>query len=102
MDCRNARKKISAYLDNRMSVVERQAVRSHLNGCRSCALESREQQRLRRDMRSLPRRTPPADLTLRLRVIASKARAEIQGPGRWTRLRNRVSVRLENLMRPMA
>ena len=85
-----------------MSVVERQAVRSHLNGCRSCALESREQQRLRRDMRSLPRRTPPADLTLRLRVIASKARAEIQGPGRWTRLRNRVSVRLENLMRPMA
>jgi Putative zinc-finger len=102
MDCRNARRNISAYLDHRMPASERQAVRNHLNACRACALESAEQERLRRTVRSLPRRIPPADLTLRLRVIASKARAEIQGPGRWTRLRNRLSLSLENLMRPMA
>ena len=102
MDCRNARRNISAYLDHRMPASERQAVRNHLNACRACALESAEQERLRRTVRSLPRRLPPADLTLRLRVIASKARAEIQGPGRWTRLRNRLSLSLENLMRPMA
>jgi Putative zinc-finger len=102
MDCRNARRNISAYLDHRMPASERQAVRKHLNACRACALESAEQERLRRTVRSLPRRVPPADLTLRLRVIASKARAEIQGPGRWTRLRNRLSLSLENLMRPMA
>jgi hypothetical protein len=102
MDCRNAKSKISAYLDNRIAPTERQAVRSHLHACRNCALESGEQQRLRRAMRSLPLKRPPADLTLRLRVIASKARAEIQGPGRWTRLRNRFSLGLENLMRPMA
>jgi Putative zinc-finger len=102
MDCRNARKKISAYLDNRMPALERQALRSHLDACRSCALESGEQQKLRRTVRSLPHRTPPADLTVRLRVIASKARAGIQGPGRWIRLRNRLTLGLENLMRPMA
>ena len=85
-----------------MAASERQAVRNHLNTCRACALESAEQQRLRCTVRSLPRRIPPADLTLRLRVIASKARAEIQGPDRWTRLRNRLSLGLENLMRPMA
>lgn len=102
MDCQNARRKISAYLDNQMPAVERQAVRNHLNACRACALESGKQQRLHRTLRSLPLKTPPVDLTLRLRVIASKARAEIQGPGRWTRLRNRVSLNLENLMRPMA
>ena len=102
MDCRNARRNISAYLDHRMPGSESQAVRNHLNACRACALESAEQQRLRRTVRSLPRRTPPADLALRLRVIASKARAEIQGPNRWARLRNRLALGLENLMRPMA
>lgn len=85
-----------------MPSAERQAVRDHLNGCRACALESGEQLRLRQVVRSLPRRTPPADLTLRLRVIASKARAEIQGPGRWVRMRDRVGLGLRNLMRPMA
>lgn len=85
-----------------MPSAERQAVRNHLNSCRACSLESREQLRLRQVVRSLPRRTPPADLTLRLRVIASKARTEIQGPGRWVRMRDRVALGLRNLMRPMA
>jgi Putative zinc-finger len=102
MKCWNAKSRISAYLDNAMPAGERQGMRQHLDACRSCALESGEQQQLRHAIRSLPRRIPPADLTLRLRVAASKARAEIQGPGRWLRWRNRISLGLEHLMRPLA
>ena len=85
-----------------MSASERQAIRQHLNVCRDCALESREQQRVRHAVRSLRDRTPPADLSLRLRVAASKVRTEVRGPGRWPRFRNRLSLALDNLMRPLA
>jgi hypothetical protein len=102
MKCWNAKSRISAYLDDALPVAEGQAMRQHLNACRDCALESREQQRLRQAVGSLPRRIPPSDLTLRLRVVASKARTELRGPGRWTRFRNRLSLALENLMRPLA
>jgi len=102
MKCWNAKTKISAYLDSNMSAGERQAIRRHLNSCRKCALESSEQQRLRQLVHSLPRRRPPADLTLRLRVAASKVRSEVRGPNRWVRLRDRLSLALEHLMRPLA
>jgi len=85
-----------------MAAEERQAMRQHLTVCRRCALESGEQQKLRRTLRSLPRKNPPPDLALRLRVAAFRARAEMQGPGRWQRLRDRLSLGLENLMRPLA
>lgn len=102
MKCWNARSRISAYLDNAMPVAERQAMRQHLNACRECALESKQQQRLSQAVRSLPRRIPPSDLTLRLCVAASKVRAEVRGPGRWPRFRDRLSLALDNLMRPLA
>lgn len=102
MECWNAKTKISAYLDNAMPAEERQDLRQHLNSCRTCARESGEQLRLRKAIRSLPRMRPPADLALRLRVSASKARAEVFGPSRWERWYDRLSLALENLMRPLA
>src|SRR5579862_4980641 len=102
MTCWNAKSRISAYLDNALPAAERQAMRQHLNACRDCTLKSSEQQRLRQAVGSLPRRIPPSDLTLRLRVGASKARTELRGPGRWTRFRDRLSLALDNLMRPLA
>jgi hypothetical protein len=85
-----------------MPAGERQAVRQHLSGCHGCTRESNEQQRIREAVRSLPRRTAPPDLTMRLRVAASKARQETRGPGRWSRWRDRVELSLSNLMRPLA
>jgi hypothetical protein len=102
MKCWNAKGRISAYLDDAMPPAERQAMRRHLSACRNCALESSEQQRFRKAVYSLPRRVPPSDLTLRLRVAASKVRAEVRGPGRWVRFRDRLSLALDNLMRPLA
>jgi hypothetical protein len=102
MECWNAKSKISAYLDNAMPAEERQDLRQHLNSCRTCALESGEQLRLRKAIRTIPRVAPPADLTSRLLVSASKARAELCGPSRWERLYDRVSIAIENMMRPLA
>ena len=84
-----------------MPAEERHRIRQHLSACRDCARESSGHQRMREVVHSLPRRTPPPDLTLRLRVAASKARAQ-QGPGRWSKIRDRFELALSHLMRPLA
>jgi hypothetical protein len=46
---------------------------------------------------------PPADLTTRLRVVASKVRMEtLGGVTPWTRWRDHMELTLSNLMRPLA
>ena len=78
-------------------------LKRHFNGCRECALESERYSELRGKLRSLPKRMPPAELTTRLRVVASKVRMEsFGGAGPWSRWRNRVELWLRNLMRPLA
>jgi hypothetical protein len=44
----------------------------------------------------------PPDLTMRLRVAASKARTEVRGVQRWQRWRDRIELALSDLMRPLA
>jgi hypothetical protein len=74
-----------------------------MNDCQLCARESERYQRIREALRSLPRRTPPSDLTLRLRVAASRARAHAaDGVNAWTRRRERFQLVLDNLWRPLA
>jgi hypothetical protein len=58
---------------------------------------------LRDRLRSLPKRIPPADLTTKLRVVASKVRKEsFGGASAWSRWRDRLELSLHNLMRPLA
>ncbi len=76
-------------------------LKRHLSGCRECALESERYSQMRQKLRSLPKRIPPADLTTRLRVVASKVRMEsFSSP--WSRWQDRVELSLRNLMRPLA
>ena len=78
-------------------------LKRHLNGCRECTLESERYSRVREKLRSLPKRIPPAELTTRLRVVASKVRMEsFGGASPWSRWRDRVELSLRNLMRPLA
>jgi anti-sigma factor RsiW len=42
MDCRDTKKRLSAYIDNELSLKERQSVERHLGQCPSCAHEERE------------------------------------------------------------
>jgi hypothetical protein len=90
-------------LDGAVSAEERRVLKRHLNGCRECALESERYSQLREKLRSLPKRMPPAELTTRLRVVASKVRMEtFGGASPWRRWRDRMEMSLRNLMRPLA
>jgi len=90
-------------LDGAVSAEERRVLKRHLNGCRECTLESERYSQLREKLRSLPKRMPPAELTTRLRVVASKVRMEtFGGASPWRRWRDRMEMSLRNLMRPLA
>jgi hypothetical protein len=107
MECWSVQQRVSAYLDDAVSAEERRLLKRHLFGCRECALESERYSRLRENLRSLPKRTPPPELTTRLRVVASRVRMEsFGGASSWNRWRNRWSNRVElwlrNLMQPLA
>jgi anti-sigma factor RsiW len=103
MECASVRPRVSAYLDDAVSAEERRSLKRHLNSCRDCALESERYSQVREKLRLLPRLTPPADLTTRLRVVASKVRMEsFGGAGPWSRWRDRMELSLRNLMRPLA
>jgi hypothetical protein len=103
MDCSTVRRKASGYADNTLPEEERREMRQHMQDCQICARESERHQRIREALRSLPRRIPPSDLTLRLRVAASQARTlTANGATRWTNWRDRFQLAQSNLMRPLA
>src|ERR1700674_1391684 len=103
MEWLKVKRKASAYADNALSQEERREMRQHMNDCQVCARESERYQRIREALRSLPRRTPPSDLTLRLRVAASQARAQAaNGVSSWGCKRERFQLVLHNLWRPLA
>lgn len=103
MECASVKRRVSAYLDDAVSSDERRLLKRHLNVCRECALESERYAQLREKLRSLPKCVPPADLTTRLRVVASKVRMEsLGGASPWRRWWDRVELSLRNLMRPLA
>ena len=100
MNCRIVRTKLLAEVDQ-LPDTERHAVNAHLQVCRSCAAEGAERERIRAAMRALPRVAPPPELTVRLRVMASREQHR-RGHG-WVR-RAAVSAWLmfDGLMRPLA
>jgi hypothetical protein len=103
MECSSVRQRVSDYLDDAVSVQERRMLRRHFNGCRECALESERYSQVRDKLRALPKRMPPAELTARLRVVASKVRMEsFGGASPWSRWRDRVELSLRNLMHHLA
>jgi Putative zinc-finger len=103
MDCATVRQRVSAYLDGAVPSEEAHLLKRHLTTCRECAFEKDQYSGLREKLRSLPRPVPPADLTTRLRVVASKVRMEsFGGASRWKRWRDRVELSLHDLMRPLA
>lgn len=103
MECRTLKRRVSAYLDDAVSEKEHREMGQHMSACQSCARESDRSQRIREALRSLPPKSVPSDLALRLRVAASKARLEsTRGASLWTRLRDRFELWLQPLMRPVA
>lgn len=103
MQCWTVERRIPAYLDQGVSEGERQQLISHFRKCAACALKAESQRQVRTSLLSLPRLIPPSDLSVRLRVMASKERHMDRTPGsglrRW---RDRTRLALNDLMKPIA
>ncbi len=103
MRCWKVKRKISAYLDNHLADTDRREVRDHLAACLECSQDSDGILRTRMAVRTLTPKTPPPDLVVKLRVLASRERAT--GFDTQSRFRGWLSsakVVLDNLMRPVA
>ena len=103
MKCWTVRRSFLAYLDNALTDKDHLAVRVHLHECGARSRRADGYLLSRRALGSLPQRTPPGELTARLRVVASHELARATGkrathygwPGR-------LKLALDNLMKPLA
>lgn len=91
MNCVEARKQFSPYLDGQMSGREMSALSNHVEGCSGCTHEYRAMQRTQQLLANLGTKKAPADLALKLRVAISREAARQR---RWQF--ERILVRLEN------
>jgi hypothetical protein len=94
---------LTAYLDDNVSESEERQVRSHLGRCTACADRVETQVKMKAMIRSLPGKQAPADLLVRLRVLASKEGMLDQRPSsRFRRWYSGVRLHIKNLMEPIA
>ena len=92
MKCSDAKLLMSSYLDAAVTRSELTAVQDHIGGCAACSIYYLALQRTQKLVGELGRKPVPADLALRLRVVASQAIATRQR-SRWEMMR----VRWENV-----
>src|SRR5689334_7682214 len=106
MSCDHVQELISPLLDRRISAGEREKVLAHLGACRQCAEHLEGIQSQRRMLLRMERPAVPADLTARLRVMASHERTRQQSRATLsTRVQywyGRTQLMFDNLMRPFA
>ena len=77
MQCERARELLSPYLDGELSAQERRAVAAHIEGCRACAAQVADFQRIGRTLAEAGREPMPKALALRVRAnLAREAEAE--------------------------
>ena len=106
MNCQSVEKLLSAYRDGYLPESEKRELQSHLAGCRQCAQLEQQLDHLRTVLRGLPALTPPRDLSMSLRVMASYARIHPHWRTRIDRSlklwSDRAQLWMDNLMRPLA
>lgn len=93
MNCGEAKKLFSPYLDGRVSGREMRALNGHLEECSRCTHEYTALQRTQQLLASLGTKKAPADLALKLRVAISREAAQ-QRRSRYEGM----LVRLENAL----
>jgi anti-sigma factor RsiW len=106
MSCDNVQERVSSILDRDVPVAERENVLAHIGSCRDCSTYLETQQEMRATLRRLSRPPVPADLTAKLRVVASHERQrhlrKVSLSARWQAFQDRVQLVLDNMMRPLA
>jgi hypothetical protein len=106
LGCEEVRRKCRGFHRGQISEPEREQVLVHMEECPACAEMTLSVRELRRAVQALPVRTPPADLNLRLRVVASREAARQRAAGSWWKLAGACAsdwrLWANNLMRPLA
>lgn len=106
MSCDNVQERISSLVDRNPAVAEREEMLAHIGSCRSCSEHLKSQQTARTALRSLGASAIPAELSARLRVIASHERqrrlSRISLAARLRDWNARLQLLIDNLMRPLA
>jgi hypothetical protein len=90
LQCPQAKRLFSPYLDGEVTGAEMLALQEHLTDCASCQAEYRALRRTQQLLASVKRPQAPEDLGLRLRVAISREAAQARAPFQG------LLVRLEN------
>ena len=106
MKCNTVRTKLAGYLDDAITggalAEQRAQIREHLDACGYCREELEGYRKLAVLLSRVPRSVPPADLAVKIRVAAAQALPEQDLRSRWTRLRDRAEILLDNVFRPLS
>lgn len=92
-NCTDIRGLFSRYIDGFCDPPEMKSIRFHLRYCGSCTLELERYQTIQADLRGLPRRRIPPELSLALRVQLSQ-QLHNNWAGCWR-------IRVENFLKPL-
>ena len=106
MMCHGYDRKISAYLDSRLTEPEHKEVLLHLSHCDRCASAKQRLERIKLNLRTLPPVASPDGLQTALRVIASKEKVRRAAHASLSALlhhwHENARLWVNNLMRPLA
>ena len=106
MECLKSSRAVSVLVDLTESEEDRLEMAEHVNTCLACSESVNEHRRLRQNVRSLPVLHPSADLSNRIRRIATCDRARrlrrIRLGDAFAAWRVRTEMMMKNLMQPIA
>jgi hypothetical protein len=106
MSCENVQFQISMMLDRQLTGGEWEQSLAHIQSCRRCGAHFESMRDMRAGLRGMAQAAPPANLTARLRVMASHERARRSAHSsisafcrHWA---GNLRLSFDNLMRPFA
>lgn len=106
MNCEKVRQLLPGYLDGAVPAGTwsnmHASIGQHLESCEECRDELRAYQAMSSIMSSVQRRTPPADLALKIRVAAAQRLSDRNWVHYVLRARTRAELVLKNILEPLA
>jgi Putative zinc-finger len=106
MKCEQVQERISPLVDGVLPEAERENALAHIHSCKDCGARLESTEGLRAALRGLNRAPVPAELSARLRVMASHASVQRAAhsslSNRWHTWADGVQLWFDNLMRPVA
>jgi hypothetical protein len=106
LNCQLVRNALWDHASGRLASPASGKISQHLLSCRECERRRLEVDELAVGLKHLPLRKPPAIVSTRLRVAASRDRARrllrLDWAARWKEFRQRARLIFDNLLKPLA